>query len=378
MKNGPSENLNRIPKSSAHLIFFLFLFFGVFTTTAEDRLSSSSDIEATSLKIGNRIRELSMDITNPETAAEKKNRREVERRLHRQMLLTERKKKRIHQSSERFRAQEIGRRIGKLQKLTGNKKNRSIPNTGWSEEKEIGRKIKVRLSELGIRKAKALQRSGESGTQAISRRVETLIKMSAVKKVGALENEWILKTAAIADRIKLRIDERTRYLTVISRKNRELWSDNPGQGPLESVKGLMMNVYGFPNWSKSVEKEIIHPRSLFNWIHEDSASDIRLQEETERDRSDILVLLKSGRKTKTTPVLFPHRTHTYWHQCESCHPNIFPKERSEIKLSSMRKIKKGRFCGRCHGTVVFPPKNCKLCHIDRKSYRQARRRGETK
>lgn len=64
------------------------------------------------------------------------------------------------------------------------------------------------------------------------------------------------------------------------------------------------------------------------------------------------------------PVTFPHKTHTQWLGCESCHPDIFNIELKGTKRFSMRESLQGRFCGVCHLEVAFPMDDCVRCHIN--------------
>jgi c(7)-type cytochrome triheme protein len=58
-------------------------------------------------------------------------------------------------------------------------------------------------------------------------------------------------------------------------------------------------------------------------------------------------------------ALFPHSSHVAWMTCEACHPSIFPYRGTPI---AMKEINSGESCGRCHGTVAFPPSTCSRCH----------------
>ncbi len=56
---------------------------------------------------------------------------------------------------------------------------------------------------------------------------------------------------------------------------------------------------------------------------------------------------------------FPHSSHVVWGGCGSCHPTLFPRPGTKI---TMEEISSGEACGRCHGTVAFPPDSCERCH----------------
>ncbi len=60
-------------------------------------------------------------------------------------------------------------------------------------------------------------------------------------------------------------------------------------------------------------------------------------------------------------VLFPHRAHTEWLDCENCHDKIF-KAKQGANPINMFKILQGEFCGQCHGAVAFPLTQCYRCH----------------
>jgi c(7)-type cytochrome triheme protein len=63
-------------------------------------------------------------------------------------------------------------------------------------------------------------------------------------------------------------------------------------------------------------------------------------------------------------VKFPHAPHTRWLPCESCHTNIFPMAGGQTTIT-MADISKGKYCGMCHGTLTFGPKQCDRCHMKR-------------
>ncbi len=65
-------------------------------------------------------------------------------------------------------------------------------------------------------------------------------------------------------------------------------------------------------------------------------------------------------------VLYPHKAHTYWLDCQSCHPAIFVMAKGQNKMS-MVEISKGEWCGVCHGKVAFPLTDCSRCHTQAKA-----------
>lgn len=64
-------------------------------------------------------------------------------------------------------------------------------------------------------------------------------------------------------------------------------------------------------------------------------------------------------------VIFPHKEHTQWLSCSNCHPQIFKAKIGENSIT-MSEIIKGKFCGKCHGTVAFPILDCMGCHNQRR------------
>ena len=68
-------------------------------------------------------------------------------------------------------------------------------------------------------------------------------------------------------------------------------------------------------------------------------------------------------------VVFPHKQHTEWLACANCHPAIFVPQKGANQIS-MRLILSGQKCGVCHGTVAFPPYECRLCHSRKKDMAQ--------
>ncbi len=77
--------------------------------------------------------------------------------------------------------------------------------------------------------------------------------------------------------------------------------------------------------------------------------------------NEIEVTLKS-KKGYMADVTFPHSVHTFWLDCKNCHPAIFNKKSWGL---TMDKILHGEYCGRCHGKVAFPIRECYRCHMER-------------
>jgi c(7)-type cytochrome triheme protein len=100
------------------------------------------------------------------------------------------------------------------------------------------------------------------------------------------------------------------------------------------------------NWMQSLEEGLIEPRSTLRAVGK-------------LPRSDIVVLLnvKGGQ-----PVArFPHKQHTAWLDCGTCHRGLFASVAGDTPLT-MLGILEGRHCGQCHGAVAFPVADCKRCH----------------
>ena len=66
-------------------------------------------------------------------------------------------------------------------------------------------------------------------------------------------------------------------------------------------------------------------------------------------------------KGSTPDVVFPHKQHSQWLDCSSCHPAIFVAKKG-ANQTSMAAIMLGQSCGVCHGTVAFPVSDCRRCH----------------
>ena len=88
---------------------------------------------------------------------------------------------------------------------------------------------------------------------------------------------------------------------------------------------------------------------------------LRPGEAPERLSTDIIM-----KRTAAMPMVrFPHRSHSEWLDCSNCHDDPFPKKAGVVRIN-MEDILAGKYCGRCHGAVAFPPTDCLRCHsVDR-------------
>ncbi len=119
------------------------------------------------------------------------------------------------------------------------------------------------------------------------------------------------------------------------------------QEPADALSVLQVDTAGnMVDWARSLEYGFIEPRGS---IEGDDKPKLR--------RTTVLM-------TNTLPmryVRFPHKTHTQWMSCETCHDSIFIAERDANPIN-MGKILKGEYCGICHGAVAFPLTECDRCH----------------
>jgi c(7)-type cytochrome triheme protein len=119
----------------------------------------------------------------------------------------------------------------------------------------------------------------------------------------------------------------------------------------EVLKDLPKNEFGnMVNWVQALEDGAISPKASVDgkeemWVFD---KDIELP------------------VTKFIPhppdVLYPHKAHTEWLHCGSCHPKVFNMKAGGNPDMNMLKIISGEYCGVCHGKVAFPLENCFSCH----------------
>ena len=121
---------------------------------------------------------------------------------------------------------------------------------------------------------------------------------------------------------------------------------------------------GQVNWVKAFNQGLIKPRSA---IHKDDMNDPYKNFYKDLIFMQVKVHIMAD-------VVFPHGMHSYWMNCDSCHPKPFKKENGSNNIK-MDEILDGKWCGKCHGKVAFSPDdytNCRRCHvIQKKIFRPA-------
>lgn len=119
------------------------------------------------------------------------------------------------------------------------------------------------------------------------------------------------------------------------------------QDPSEAMSQLPPDTAGNKvDWIRALQGGYIKPRSA-------------LRGEKEYEILDQDVFLNIGGSTPA--VLFPHKAHTEWLDCENCHERLFRSKTGETPIT-MEKILQGEYCGVCHGAVAFPLTECDRCH----------------
>lgn len=130
--------------------------------------------------------------------------------------------------------------------------------------------------------------------------------------------------------------------------------DNPAIGILQEPGVALSqlpkdpaNVGNMVNWVDALRDGDISPRT-------------NLYEETEVRISNLDIIFRNT--GSAAYVLFPHRAHTEWLDCDNCHDELFERRTGATAGLSMMRILGGEFCGRCHGAVSFPLNSCNRCH----------------
>lgn len=119
------------------------------------------------------------------------------------------------------------------------------------------------------------------------------------------------------------------------------------QQPAEALSKLPPDTAGNQvRWVKALEKGYINPRT-------------NIFPETKVNVLDLDILLDP--QGSMPIVRFPHKQHTEWLDCASCHEKLFKSKAGSTKFS-MLLILSGEQCGVCHGAVAFPLTECSRCH----------------
>jgi c(7)-type cytochrome triheme protein len=128
------------------------------------------------------------------------------------------------------------------------------------------------------------------------------------------------------------------------------------QPPLSSFAAMpRANAGNRVDWVRSLEQKKIAPR----WDREKA------------DATAMVMDLNIVREVKGSmpDVVYPHKQHTEWLDCATCHPAIFVPQKGANAMS-MASILLGQGCGACHGRVAFPVSECRLCHSRKKEVAQ--------
>lgn len=116
-------------------------------------------------------------------------------------------------------------------------------------------------------------------------------------------------------------------------------------------KDLPKDIDGNPDFVAAMATDLIAPRAGTD----PQATPAETQE---------LELVLESKKSPALKVPFSHRVHTQWLQCPNCHTDLFEMTAGAAHIT-MADIDAGKYCGACHGPVVFGgPKACGRCHLD--------------
>lgn len=134
--------------------------------------------------------------------------------------------------------------------------------------------------------------------------------------------------------------------------------DNPAlpllQNPGDVLKELPGDFAGIGNqvdWVRALNSGAIAPRS-------------QIYPDTTVNELNLDIIMDNT--AEMALVLFPHKAHTDWLDCENCHDKIFKKKAGATPVN-MFAILAGEYCGRCHGAVAFPLTECRRCHSVRRN-----------
>jgi c(7)-type cytochrome triheme protein len=116
------------------------------------------------------------------------------------------------------------------------------------------------------------------------------------------------------------------------------------------------------DWELAIKEGVLDPLPTFDGSEQDEVI------------MDLRVVIKFN-DMLIKDVVFSHEVHTYWLNCESCHPKVFIPEVAANRMT-MEEIRDGKYCGLCHGVVAFPTLpvmtiknfrvNCLRCHREKR------------
>lgn len=175
------------------------------------------------------------------------------------------------------------------------------------------------------------------------------------KALKLLENEKASKEADFQGKFK----ERVMSEGEVNIKMFDPWVPPPRPKSLPlAMQGFPKDKYGWPDWAAVIALGLIKPKDSLPGQTKD-------KEKEETFNGEITFKINDDFMAN---VIFPHKIHNEWLSCKICHPAIF-KAKKGANLFTMYDIWAGKFCGRCHGKVAYPPKgwyNCNRCHRSRK------------
>lgn len=116
-----------------------------------------------------------------------------------------------------------------------------------------------------------------------------------------------------------------------------------------ALEELPTDKFGLVDWVAALDQGLINPRGS---IDPDAPEAMPFD-------MNIVMPSKTG---MIAGAYFPHKTHTTWMSCDSCHTKIFIPLAGSNDLT-MSTITSGQACGVCHGKVAFPLNDCKRCHV---------------
>lgn len=115
------------------------------------------------------------------------------------------------------------------------------------------------------------------------------------------------------------------------------------------LEGFPKDKFGLVDWVATLDDGLIQPRGS---IAANAVEGVPFD-------MNVLMPSKTG---MIAGAHFPHKIHTTWLGCDSCHIKIFMPLAGSNDLT-MSTIVEGKACGVCHGKVAFPLNDCARCHV---------------